>query len=140
MRSKPVLLISGLIALFFVSGCANSGAFLSSHQTSVELSEANYKIVATDVTGSSSLAFLMGASYSFGAASNAMGIFRVEGTGAVYQEALSDLWNNVKATAGSTEGEPIALANVRYDSEMLNLFFYTKLTVNVRADVIRFQK
>jgi hypothetical protein len=30
------------------------------------------------------------------------------------------------------------LANVRYDTDILNLFIYTKVMVNVRADVVEF--
>jgi len=134
----PVLLVSLSLLFILLSSCANSGAFLSMHQTSVELSENNYEIIATNISGESVVGYVFGVSYSVGAASQSFGLFRAEGTGEIYKEALENLWENYESAHGSVMGKSIALANVRYDTEMLNLFFYTELKVTVRADVVEF--
>ena len=131
-----------LVVLVFVAvsmnSCANSGGFLSSHNTNVELSENNYEIVATNLSGESVVGYVFGASFSLGAVSHSAGLFRAEGTGNVYEEALQDLYAAYEDEHGSLEGSSVAFINVRYDTDMLNLFFYTELKVNVRADVVRF--
>ena len=135
---KWKVLLPLLVVAAILSGCANGGAFMSAHQTSVELGESNYEIVAHSVTGQSTVAYVFGGSFSLGPASRIGGIFKVEGTGEVYNEALNDLWKNYESEHGSAQGESVALANVRFDTETINLFFYTNLVLTVRADVVRF--
>ena len=136
---KKIIGIAAIsLAFIWLSGCANGGAFLSSHQTNVELGENNYQIVANNVSGTSTVGYILGASYSLGGVSYSGGVVRVDGTGQIYNEAINSLWKNFESKYGSAKGESIALTNVRYDSEMLNLFFFTKLTVTVRADVVKF--
>jgi len=132
---------STLIILFtalFLTGCSNTGAFLSANQTIVNLNEGNYNIAATNVMGESEAGYLLGVSYSTGPAASSLALARVAGTGMLYAEALENLWVNFEAENGAAEGQSFALANVRYDTDILNLIVYTKITVRVRADVIVF--
>jgi len=90
------------------------------------------------VTGESESAYVFGLSYSTGLAASTFAIARVEGTGMLYSEALENLWANFETTNGTVRDQKLALVNVRYDTDILNLFVYTKVRVTVRADVIEF--
>lgn len=127
-----------IVALIF-TGCSNTGAFLSANQTIVNLNEGNYTIAATNVTGESESAYVLGVSYSTGLAAGTLAIARVEGSGMLYAEALENLWLNYEAANGTVRNQKLALANVRYDSDILNLVLYTKVKVTVRADIIEFE-
>ena len=128
-----------LIAAFIFSGCSNTGAFLSANQTIVNLNGGNYTIAATNVTGESESAYIFGLSYSTGLSAATLAIARVEGTGMLYAEALENLWLNYEVANGTVRNQKLALANVRYDSDILNLVVYTKVKVTVRADIIEFE-
>jgi hypothetical protein len=65
-------------------------------------------------------------------------VARVSGTAKLYSDALKNLWKNAEKTLGPIEGKKYALVNVRYDANALNLFFYTSVTITVRADIIEF--
>ena len=69
---------------------------------------------------------------------NTLALVRVSGTGMIYKEALENLWKNFEATNGAIEGRRLALVNVRYDSDALNLFVYTRPKIMIRADVVEF--
>jgi hypothetical protein len=127
-----------LFAALILAGCTSSGAFLSANQTIVNLNEGNYTIAVTNVTGESESAYVFGLSYSTGLAASTFAIARVEGTGMLYSEALENLWANFETTNGTVRDQKLALVNVRYDTDILNLFVYTKVRVTVRADVIEF--
>lgn len=130
-----VLLLALTVSL---TGCLSSGAFLSGHVTDVQLTEANYEVVATDVHGSATAGYLFGVSGGFGPSTTAFAVARVSGDGQLYQAALANLWANVESEYGEVQGNDLALVNVRYDVEALNLFIYTKPTLTVRADVVEF--
>ncbi|MGM0546697.1 MAG: DUF6567 family protein [Bacteroidota bacterium] len=132
------LLGLAVLSAFFISGCTTSGAFLSANQTMVNLEQANYTITATNVSGYSETAYVLGFSYSSGFTTNTFAAGRVEGTGMLYKEALEDLWTNYEKDNGAINGKRLALTNVRYDTDILNLIIYTKVMVNVRADVVEF--
>jgi len=127
-----------LLSALFLTGCTTSGAFLSLNQTTVNLEQANYTITATSVSGYSEAAYVLGVSYGTGFTVNTLAAGRVEGTGLLYKEALESLWVNYEKNNGAIDGKRLALANVRYDTDILNLLIYTKVMVNVRADVIEF--
>lgn len=127
-----------IVSALFISGCSTSGAFLSANQTQVNLERANYTITATNVSGYSESAYVLGLSYSTGFTTTTFAAGRVEGTGMLYKEALEDLWINYEKDNGTINGKRLALANVRYDTDILNLIIYTKVMVGVRADVIEF--
>lgn len=136
---KRNLLSVMLIGVVFLSGCMSSGAYLSSNQTMVELSEGNYSIVGIGVSGESEAAYVLGVSYSTGFISSTFAVARVEGTGMIYAEALNNLWENFEKDFGMSSNHTLALTNVRYDTDILNLLLYTKVKVMVRADVIEFE-
>lgn len=120
------------------TGCVSTGSFLSANVTSVELSESNYEIVATDVAGEATAGYILGFSAGSGPQMGTFALARVQGEGALYREALRNLWDTFRAEHGEVEGRDLALVNVRFDGDALNLLLYTRPTVSVRADVIAF--
>lgn len=136
MKNQVLLL---LLATLLLGGCTSSGAFLAANQTIVNLEDGNYTIAATNVMGESESAFILGLSYSTGLSATTLAIARVEGTGMLYAEALENLWTNFELSGEEVEGQKLALTNVRYDSDILNLIVYTKVKVIVRADIVRFE-
>lgn len=135
---KKTILGVAILSAFVTSGCTTSGAFLSFNQTQVTLERANYSITATNVSGYAESAYILGVSYATGPTATTLAIARVEGTGMLYKEALEDLWTKYETDNGSINGKKLALTNVRYDTDILNLIIYTKVMVGVRADVIEF--
>ena len=77
MKSKFLIYPVALISAFLLSSCANTGMFLAMNNTAVELSEDNYEIVATNVTGEAEAGYLLGVSFSAGAATNTVALARV---------------------------------------------------------------
>jgi hypothetical protein len=138
---KPTLFLAVVLILLIVSftGCSNSGMFLSANVTDVKLSEANYQIIATNITGSSRAGYIFGLSFVSGGEAGTMALARVSGTGMLYQEALENLWANFEEDHGPREDRIIALVNVHYDSDILNLLFYTEVKLFIRADVVEFK-
>lgn len=133
------LFVPVLFASVLFTGCTNTGAFLSGNQTILNLNEGNYSIAATNITGESEAAYIFGFSYSSGFMATTFAIARVEGSGQMYAEALENLWSNYESVNGSVSNQKLALANVRYDTDILNLFFYSKVRLIVRADVVEFE-
>jgi hypothetical protein len=131
----PALLV---VLAGMLSGCFTSGAFLAGNVTDVQLKEANYEVVATDVHGSATAGYILGVSGGLGPSSTALALARVSGDGPLYQAALADLWQTVRDQHGEVEGRNLALVNVRYDVEALNLILYTQPTLTVRADIVEF--
>jgi len=138
MKNRYLILLVLSLSIVISAGCTNSGAFLAGNRTDVQLSGANYRIVETGVSGSASAAYVLGFSYSTGLTTNTLAIARVEGSEALYKEATDQLWASYAAKHGSVEGKKLALANIRYDSDILNLFLYNEVTITIRADVIEF--
>lgn len=135
MRQISILSILGALLL---TGCTNSGAFLAANQTIVNLEEGNYSIAATNVTGEAQAGYILGLSYSTGLTANTLALARVDGTDKLYTDALENLWSNYEAEHGEVENGTLALANVRYDSDILNLILYTQVKITVRADIVEF--
>ena len=66
-------------------------------------------------------------------------LIRVEGEGLLVKAALEDFWGNFEKQYGDVEGRNLAIVNVRYDSDALNvLLLYTKPKISIRADVVEF--
>jgi hypothetical protein len=128
------------VVLTTLVGCASSGKFNSTNLTNVELSESNFRLVATNVSGEASAEYLLGFSVAQGGEMQTVGLIPLGGGDRLlYQMALANLWQNFAQTHGNIEGKSLALANVRFDSEAVNvLFFYTRPKISVRADVIEF--
>lgn len=137
---KKIIIGVAIIGAIFIQGCTTSGAFLALNQTQVELAQANYSITATNVYGEAESAYVLGVSFSNGLTATTLAIGRVEGTGLLYKEALENLWKNYETDNGTIDGKHLALTNVRYDADILNLIIYTKVKVSVRADVVEFTK
>ncbi|HSJ68361.1 MAG TPA: DUF6567 family protein [Anditalea sp.] len=130
--------IGVFIMLILLSGCASSGMHMSSSLTNVELSEANYRIVARSVSGEARAGYILGASFGVGMYAQVIGVARVSGDKALYKTAMDNLWNNFEAKHGNVEGRNLALVNVRYDVDALNLFVYTQPLLTIQADIIEF--
>lgn len=131
--------LAGLLVVL-LSGCSSSGAFLASNQTNVELGEANYTIVATGVHGEAEAGYILGLSYSSGFIANTFALARVSGTDKLYSDALDNLWENYESNHGAIGDKKLALTNVRYDAEILNLLLYTGTKITVRADIVEFNE
>ena len=121
-----------------MTGCATTGAYNTANLTEVQLSEANYEMVATNVKGEASTGYVIGVSGGVYRQMQTVALFRVSGSGMIYGDALKNLWDNFRKKHGETKNRDLALVNVRYDTEALNLLVYTKPTVAVRADVVEF--
>jgi hypothetical protein len=137
MKKNALLIPIAIVAAAF-AGCATGGMFPSGHVTDVQLQRNNFTIVARNVTGTAQAEYLFGMSFSMGMTTNTFALLRIGGTGMLYQEALADLWKNYEAAHGPVEGKKLALVNVRYDAEALNLYVYTRPTVMIRADIVEF--
>lgn len=129
----------GVVLALTASACASSGSFRSANLTSVELEGANYELVATDVTGTASAGYLLGLSGGSGPRVNVFALARVSGPEALAASATEDLWDGFAEQHGPAEGRRLALVNVRFDVDALNLILYTRPTLHVRADVVRFE-
>ncbi len=127
-----------LAAVVGLTGCAQTGMFAAAQVTSVELGEPNYRVIATNVTGSAEAGYLLGISIPSGMMSTTLALARIEGTGMLYREALAALWANFEAAHGSIAGRRLALVNIRYDADNLNLLLYTRPRLSIRADVVEF--
>lgn len=139
MKQKYLFFPIALITAMLLSGCANTGLFFSANNTQVELAESNYEIVATNVSGEAKAGYILGASFSAGAATNTVALARVSGSGMLYMEALENLWKDYEEKHGSVIGKKLALVNVRYDSDALNLILYTEAKISIRADIVEFK-
>jgi hypothetical protein len=137
MKSYTILSLLAVTLLF--AGCGNAGVFLASNSTAVNLEEGNYTIVAKNVTGTAETAYLFGASYSWGMATNSMGLIPMGGTKTLYKDAREALWNNFENEYSTVEGRKLALVNIQYDAATSNFFLYTDAKVTITADVIEFE-
>jgi len=126
--------VVGLFLVCVLSGCASAGVFPSLHLTTVELAESNFSVIATNVTGQATAGYILGVSVGGGT----VAVARVKGDGQLFAEAVQNLWENFEQENGPVAGRSLALVNVRFDSDALNLIVYTRPTVWVRADVVEF--
>ena len=78
------------------TGCVTTGSFPAANVTSVELSESNYEIVATDVAGEASAGYLLGISAGTGFQMSTLALARVQGEGTLYRHAIQNLWANFR--------------------------------------------
>jgi len=138
MRNKFVLpfVLAGFLAVF--SGCFTGGSFIANNSTTVELSDANFTLVARDLEGYSKAEYLIGFSFSSGFMANTLALVRIGGTAKLYDEAVRSLWKSYEEKVGKREGKKLALVNIRYDTDILNLFVYTQTELFIHADVIEF--
>lgn len=136
--TKHVVFFSAICALGMY-GCTTAGTFQSQNVTNIELSETNFEIIARNVSGRAHADFLLGISSSTGSVGSTLALVRVGGTPTLYNDAIMDLWDDFEDDYGSAEGRNLVLANVRYDTDILNLVVFTKTTLIIHADVIEFR-
>jgi len=125
--------------LVLLSGCASSGLTASSHVTNVQLNAANFRVVAINVSGQASASGAIGISFGAGLGSAQLALIPLTDDRLLYKKAISELWSNFEKSNGPVAGRKLALVNVRYDSESINLVLYTKITNVIVADVVEFQ-
>ena len=140
MKHKSMLFLLFPILIAFLAGCSTGGSFLAHNATNGELSEANFKIIAENVEGNSKASYLLGVSFSNGSTANTLALLRVGGTAKLYDHAIQNLWKNFKEKHGDTEGKNLVLANIRIDTDILNLLLYTQTELFITADVIEFEE
>ena len=129
-----------LIFSLIVSGCGSTGAFNTGNLTEVQLSENNYEVIATNVKGEASAGYILGLSTGAGNQQiQTLAVARVSGSNSLVGDAVENLWENFRTEYGEVEGRQLALINVRFDTDALNLILYTKPTISVRADVREFK-
>lgn len=139
-RTHRLLPASLLLAALVFTGCINSGAFYTASLTNVELSEPNYRIVATNLQGQAEAGYLFGLSGSQGGFATTFALFRVDGDGLLYQTAIENLWTSFEEMHGAVGNRRLALINVQFDADASNyLGIYSKSMLAVRADVIEFE-
>ncbi len=143
MRNRPpfryIPAILSLLLAVSLAGCVSTGTFPSANVTNVELTEANYEVVATNVEGRASAGYILGLSGGFGLSQmQTLALVRVDGPDALYGAALQDLWENFRAQYGEVEGRNLALVNVRFDGDAVNALVYTRPQITIRADVVEF--
>ena len=137
---KHFMRLFGLsVILTTLVGCASTGRFSSTNLTNVELSKSNFRVIATSVYGEASADYLLGFSFAQGGETQTIALIPLGGDRMLYKVALENLWRNFEQTHGNIKGRSLALVNVRFDSDALNvLVFYTRPKISVRADVIEF--
>jgi hypothetical protein len=139
MPKKRIVLVALLVPMvILLAGCSTGGVFTAGNVTDVQLQRNNFKIIARDVVGEASAGYILGGTFSMGMATNTFALVRVAGTGQLYREAMEGLWKNIEGACGPIEGRKVALINVRFDAEALNLILYTQPKIMVRADVVEF--
>ncbi|MCX6121476.1 MAG: hypothetical protein NTX44_07635 [Ignavibacteriales bacterium] len=139
MTTKYFILVCAFIGIsVLISGCSAGGAFMASNVTDVQLQKSNFKIVARNISGEAQAGYLIGGTFSMGMVSNTFALVRVSGSGMLYKEALENLWKSYETAYGPVEGKRLALINVRYDSDALNLIVYTQPKITIRADIVEF--
>ena len=138
MRNLPRRFLVFAFSVTTLTGCASTGIFNSVNVTNVQLSKGNFRVIATNVYGEASADYLLGVSGAVGSEMKTLALLRVKGSGLLYKAALENFWHNFERQYGKIEGRHLALVNVRYDAEALNLGVYTRPKISIRADVIEF--
>ena len=129
------------VVLSLLIACTGSGKFSSTNLTNVQLTEGNYQLVATNVYGEAMAEYIFGFSFTMGGELQTLAIAPVGGHDRMlYKVALENLWSNFEETNGSIKGRSLALVNVRFDSDAVNVLVYTQPKISVRADVVEFSK
>jgi hypothetical protein len=136
-KSISVLMI--IVIISFLGGCASTGLTTSTHLTNVGLSNNNYHIVATNISGEASSDGIVGVSLGIGLGGVQFSIIPLSSNRTLYKNAMQNLWTNFEAKNGSPVGRTLALTNLRYDAETLNTLVYTKIKIVVIADVVEFK-
>ena len=139
MKTKTLMLSLVAGGAFLLSGCASTGLTASSHLTNVQLSHGNYRIVATNISGEGSAEAVLGFSVGVGFGTSQVALIPLSKSRMLYGTAMKNLWDNFESKHGPVANRRLALVNMRFDSDALNLFVYTKVNTVVTADVLEFE-
>jgi len=140
VKKKLFIAIFIMFIIMTFLGCASTGMYVTMNQTHVELSKPNFKIKAVNVGGEAEISYIIGVSYSIGAITECLGLIGMGDIGSLYTTAINNLWKNYEKKYGPIINQKLALTNVRYDTDILNLGVYTRLKLKVCADVIEFSE
>lgn len=135
---RPSSFAAPIFVGVLLTGCASSGMFPAANLTTVELAEDNFQLIATDVGGEATAAYILGVSAAIGPELRTIALARIDGEPFLARQALADLWRNFEAAHGAVANRRLALVNVRFDTEALNLLLYVRPRMSVRADVVEF--
>ena len=136
---NAILILPALVLALLLNGCVSSGLTASSHITNVQITEPNFRVIATNVTGEASSKGIIGMSYGVGIAGTQLALIPLTEERMLYRIAIRNLWTDFESKNGPIANRRLALVNVRYDSESLNLILYTKITTAIVADVVEFE-
>lgn len=139
MKKRTLTFSLVLGGFLLLSGCASTGLTVSSHLTDVQLTGANYRIIATNVSGEGSADAVLGVSLGVGFGTSQVALIPLKKSRRLYNTAMKNLWDSFEAQHGPVANRRLALVNMRYDSDALNLFVYTKVNTVVTADVVEFE-
>jgi hypothetical protein len=138
MKIKIMLFLLFAWLVMITSSCTTGGSFLAQNVTNVELSDPSFKFAARNLEGYSKANYLFGVSYSMGQMANTLALIRLGGSVKLYDDAVQDLWKKYKDKHGEIEGKKLALVNIRYDTDILNLVVYTQTELYITADIVEF--
>lgn len=135
---KIILILVSAALMITLFGCGTMGTFRGNNTTNVELSKANFNIVATNLEGTAEQGYLFGLSAPQFGDVGIVGLIKVSGEDKLYDTAVKNLWDDFKDKVGDPKGRKLALINIRNDVEVLNTFVYTSAKIYITADVVEF--
>ena len=136
MKKVILIVVSGalIISLF---GCGTMGS-IRGNNTNVELSKANFSIIARDLEGTAEQGYLIGLSAPQNGDVGIVGLIKVSGEDKLYDSAVKEVWADFREKIGDPKGRKLALINIRQDVEVLNTIVYTSAKIYITADVVEF--
>lgn len=135
---KAIASLIVIILLISLTGCGTMGSFRANNVTNVELSKANFNIVARDLQGSAKEGYLFGVSAPQGSDINTFGLIKISGDEKPYAAAVKNLWKDYQEKYGDIKEKNLVLVNIRQDNEMINTLIYTEVKYFITADVVEF--
>ena len=120
-------------------GCSNSGSI---QQQSVMFIEPNHRYIERNIRAEVSQGYVLGVSGADGVNGSiwSFALARVSGTATPHEDALQSIWAQFEEKHGAVGDRNYSLANIRFDSESLNLLLFTSTRLYVYADVVEFKK
>ena len=135
---KAILPLVIVALVMLVAGCGTMGSFRANNTTNIELSEANFNIVARNLQGSAMQGYLIGVSMQQFSDVATFGLIKVSGDEKLYDAAVKSLWQDYREKYGDPERKNLLLINIRQDTETLNTLVYTEAKLFLTADVVEF--